>query len=145
MKTLHFNIKINAPKKKVWDTMLNEDTYKIWASVFMPGSYYQGSWEQGGKIKFLDPAGDGMSSVIEENKKYDFISIKHLGFIKNGIEDTESAEVRSWLPSYEKYFLYEKDGSTELKIEMESVEEYEKMFDETWPKALIELKRLCEH
>ena len=34
MEKLNFKIEINAPKEKVWDTMLNKDTYKAWTEVF---------------------------------------------------------------------------------------------------------------
>ena len=43
MEKLHFSISIKAPKEKVWDTMLNDVTYRQWTSVFNPpGSYYEG-------------------------------------------------------------------------------------------------------
>lgn len=92
MKTLHFSIKINAPAEKVWQNMLGAETYKIWTAEFAPGSYYEGSWEKGESIKFLIPNGDGMTSVIAENRPFKFISIKHLGYIKGGVADTESPE-----------------------------------------------------
>ncbi|MDQ5893468.1 MAG: hypothetical protein QG640_480, partial [Patescibacteria group bacterium] len=30
MQKIHFSIQINAPKEKVWDTMLGEATYREW-------------------------------------------------------------------------------------------------------------------
>lgn len=36
-----------------------------------------------------------MTSVIAENKPLEFISIKHVGYINNGIEDTESPGVKA--------------------------------------------------
>lgn len=56
MKKLHFSIQIKAPKEKVWQTMLDDPTYRQWTRVFMPGSYFEGAWEEGSKIRFvLDP------------------------------------------------------------------------------------------
>lgn len=46
MKTLHFSIDIHAPKEKIWKKMLDPESYKTWASPFMEGSYYEGSWEK---------------------------------------------------------------------------------------------------
>lgn len=87
---------------------------------------------------------DGMFSRIKENDKYKFVSIEHLGMIKNGVVDTTSEEVKKWTPALENYTFTEKDGKTEVKIEMDVAEEYESMFEEMWPKALKALKSLCE-
>jgi hypothetical protein len=147
MKKLHFNVQIKASKEKVWDVMLESETYREWTSEFSPGSYYDGSWDKGAKIKFLSPDGDGMISEIAENRKHEFISIKHLGFIKNGVEDTDSPEIKAWTPAYENYTFIQKDGITEVKVDMDvpiHMTEYEKMFVEIWPKALTKLKKLCE-
>jgi hypothetical protein len=144
MKKLHFQISIKAPKEKVWNAMLEPETYTIWTSEFMPGSYYEGSWDRGSKIKFLIPAGDGMSSEIAENRKYEFISIKHLGIIKNGVEDTESPEAKTWTPAYENYTFTEKAGATDVRVDLDTDSEFEKMFGEIWPKALLKLKQICE-
>jgi uncharacterized protein YndB with AHSA1/START domain len=146
MKKLQFNVQIKASKEKVWNVMLESETYKEWTSEFSPGvsSHYEGSWDKGAKIKFLSPDGDGMISEIAENRKHEFISIRHLGFIKNGVEDTESPEIKSWLPAYENYTFVQKNGITEVKVDIDVAIEYENMFEETWPKALTKLKKLCE-
>jgi hypothetical protein len=144
MKKLHYKIAINAPKEKVWNTMLEPATYKVWTAEFTPGSYYEGSWEQGAKIKFLDPKKDGMTAVIAANRKYEFLSIKHLGIINNGVEDTESPQAKSMAPAFENYTFDQKDGLTEVKIDLDSDEEFQEIFEEIWPKALSKLKQLCE-
>lgn len=33
---LHFTITINAPKEKVWDTMLQDTTFREWTAPFNP-------------------------------------------------------------------------------------------------------------
>ena len=144
MKTVNFSITIRAPKEKVWNTMLQQETYRIWTAEFMEGLYYEGSWEEGENIRFLSPDGSGLTSVIAENKPYRFISIKHMGLIKNGIDDTDSSEAKAWSPVYENYTFDERDGITELKVEMSAVPEEEQMLCDIWPKALASLKALCE-
>lgn len=144
MKKLHFSIAINAPREKVWSKMLDRESYKVWAAEFMPGSDYEGSWEKGRRIKFLAPDGNGMISMIAENKPYEFISIKHLGFIKDGIEDTESPEVRTWAPAFENYTFRETKGVTGVEVDMDTTPEYEEFMARLWPKALAKLKMLCE-
>ena len=144
MKKQHYSISINAPVTKVWDTMLSQETYKIWTAPFSPGSYFEGSWDKGAKIKFLGPDNSGMMAEIAENKGHEFISIRHLGYIHKGVEDTTSPEVRAWAPAYENYTFKEENGVTTLTIDQDVTEEYDDMMSKMWPKALDALKKLCE-
>lgn len=146
MNSMQFLITINAPSEKVWNTMLQQETYRIWTAEFGEGGYYEGSWVQGEKIRFLGPGGkEGMTSVIAESKPYQFISIKHLGIIKNGIDDTESEDGKAWASAYENYTLDERGGVTELKVEISAVPAvFEQFMTDTWPKALAKLKAICE-
>ncbi len=145
MKTLNFSITINAPVEKVYKTMLELDTYKEWTTPFEPTSYYEGDWTEGSVIKFLSARGGGMYSEIAENKQNEFVSIRHLGMIDaNGVIDTQSDAVKAWAPSYEKYTFVGKENETEVKVDLGVPEEWEAMFDESWPKALLKLKEICE-
>jgi len=149
MKTLHFSATINAPVKKVWHTMLDDKPYREWTSAFNPGSYYKGDWSKGSKILFFGPdptTGEegGMVSRIAENRPYEFISIEHLGIVKNGVEDTTSDEARKWTPAFENYTFREKDNATELLIDMDTAEENADMFSNMWSEALKKLKAIAE-
>ena len=128
--------------------MLEDSTYRQWTDVFMPGSHVSGSWDKGSKILFLAPnekgEQEGMVSRIAENKPYEFISIEHLGIVQNGKEDTTSEAARKWAPAYENYTFKEKEGVTELLVDMDSDDENVDMFEQTWPKALQKLKELAE-
>lgn len=146
---LHVSISINAPKEKVWHTMLDDASYRKWTQVFNPGSYYKGDWNQGSKILFLGPdpkTGEegGMVSQIAENRQYEYVSIKHLGIVKNGVEDTTSEEAKKWAPAFENYTFREKKGMTEVLVDMDMEDEYAEMFKDMWPKALKKLKELSE-
>jgi len=148
MERLNFSIEINAPRKKVWKTMLDDDSYRIWTEVFMPGSYYVGDWTTGSKILFLAPdktgAIAGMVSRIRENRKYEFISIEHLGLVESGKEDTSSPAVKEWAGAQENYTFEERNGTTRLLVELDLEDKYKEMFQDTWPKALQKLKQLAE-
>ncbi|MBP9771692.1 MAG: SRPBCC domain-containing protein [Candidatus Pacebacteria bacterium] len=150
MQKLHFSIHINASKEKVWNTMLEDATYRQWTAPFNPaGSYYEGSWDEGAEMRFLGPSQDGstiggMISRIKENRLHEFLSIEHLGMIENGVIDTASEKVKAWTPAFENYTFTEKDGGTELTIDADSNEEYAEMFSDMWPKALEILKGLAE-
>lgn len=149
MKTLHYETKINAPVKKVWHTMLDDKTYREWTTIFNPnGSYYEGTWDAGSDIRFLGPDENGnlggMVSKIIENREYEFVSIKHIGMIMNGIEDTTSDEVKKWGDAYENYSFSEENGITTVKVDLNAEDDWEDMFNETWPKALENLKAIAE-
>ena len=144
MKTLTFETTIRAPRKVVWDTMLGPDTYKEWTAAFCEGSYFEGSWEQGAKIRFMSPTGDGMSSVIAENRLHEFVSIRHLGTIESGVEDTTSEKVRAWTPAYENYRFSDLPDGCRVLVTVDTVAEYEQYMRDTFPMALAVLKTLSE-
>ncbi|MEN4017831.1 MAG: SRPBCC domain-containing protein [Methanobacterium sp.] len=151
MEKMQFSIVINAPKEKVWKTMLNKDTYEKWTDVFMPGSTYDGDWSEGSKILFLAPDKSGkmsgMVSRIKENRKYEYVSIEHVGIVYNGEEDTSSQEAKEWAGSLENYTFRDVDGKTELQVDLSSDvvnQEMIEMSEKIWPKALQKLKELVE-
>lgn len=143
-KTLEFSEFIAAPRSVVWDAMLGADTYRDWTSAFCAGSYYEGSWEQGAKIRFLSPGGDGMTAVIAENRRHEFVSIRHLGQIAAGVEDLTSDGVRAWAPVHENYAFADAPGGTALKVSVEVTPDFEQYMRDTYPKALQRLKAICE-
>lgn len=148
MSKLNFSVVINATISKVWDTMLEDKTYRIWTEEFAPGSHYAGNWNKGSKILFLGPTEDGklagMVSRIKENELHKYISIEHLGEVYDGIEDTTSERVKVWAGALENYTFIDKNGKTELIVDMDINEEFKEMFEDMWPKALRKLKSLCE-
>ena len=149
MLRLQYKITIAAPKQQVWQTMLDETTFREWASAFNPGTYFEGSWEKGREIRFLgtDPETGkiaGMFSRIHENRPYEFISIEHLGFIDGETVDTTSDLVKQWAPAYENYTFVESNGSTEVVVDLDAHEGYVEHYDQSWPQALRSLKMLAE-
>ncbi len=148
MEKIHFEVTINAPREKVWDTMLSDSTYREWTKPFHEGSYFKGDWSEGSKILFLGPSEDGneggMVSRIKENRLHEYISIEHLGFVLNGVEDTTSEEVKKWTPAYENYTFTDVAHGTHLAVDLDTHQDFKGMFEEMWPKALERLKELCE-
>lgn len=143
-KTLNFSVSIQCSRRMVWDTMLGSDGYKVWTAAFCEGSYFSGSWAEGQKIQFHGPGGDGMTAVIAENRPYEYVSVRHIGEISGGVEDTTSAKVQSWAPAYENYTFVESGDGTEVKVSLDTAPEWEKYMLDTYPKALVLLKNLCE-
>ena len=147
MSTLHriqFTATIHATADVVWQHITFPESYRHWTSAFAEGSHFQGSWDTGSKIRFLSPSGDGMLSEIAESRKNEFISIRHLGFISKGVEDTTSDAVRSWAPAYENYTLLPDPQGTKVVVDQDVSAEWEEHLSQAWPKALELLKELCE-
>lgn len=144
MTRLTFSTTIQAPKEVVWRTMLEDETYRAWTSAFQEGSYAVTDWKQGSKALFLGPDGSGMVSRVAENRPNAFLSLEHIGIVNQGVEDTESDEVRKWAGAHENYTLTEEHGAVVVRIDMDSTEEHKKYFEEAWPKALAALKDLSE-
>ena len=144
MQKINFSTKINATKEKVWKILWDDETYRKWTSVFTPGSYAESDWKEGSKILFLDGNGSGMVSKIETNRPNEFISFKHLGEVKNGVEDTESDKVKGWAGAHENYTLKQVNGITELSVDIDMNDEYKEMFMKIFPKALEQVKILSE-
>ncbi|MBI4911142.1 MAG: SRPBCC domain-containing protein [Acidobacteria bacterium] len=142
--TLQFSEFIQSPRARVWETMLDPDSYRLWTSEFCEGSCYEGSWAQGSRIRFLAPNGDGMTSEIAENRLHERISIRHLGEVKAGVDDLESASVKDWAPAYENYTFTEAPGGTEIQVSVEVTPDFVPYMKDTFPKALRRLKSLCE-
>lgn len=124
--------------------MLEDATYRQWTSAFQEGSYAVTDWQVGSKALFLTPQADGMVSTIVAHRPNEFLSVKHLGVVKNGVEDTESEEVKQWAGALENYTLKEANGLSHLTIEMDTIDEYKNFFEKTWPEALKKLKEVSE-
>lgn len=145
MEKLSFQIRIKATRNKIWDVLWNDDTYRKWTSVFSPGSYAVTDWQEGSKTLFLSSDGSGMVSTIARNIPYEFLSIKHLGFVKNGIEDTESEAVKQWAGALENYTLKEEGESVLLEVSMDISDEYKDYFMKVFPQALQSVRELAEN
>ncbi|MBT9552643.1 MAG: SRPBCC domain-containing protein [Hydrogenophaga sp.] len=144
MKTLHFDILIHAPREHVWRSTLFSPTYERWTATFSEGSRYEGSWEAGTPIRFCGPNGDGMVAEIAEHRPAEFVSIRHLGMVTNGVEDTTSEAVRAWTPCFENYTFSDEAGGTRVRVDVDVFGTHEDWMAQTWPEALLALKAVCE-
>ena len=144
MKTQHFDIFIQAPPRQVWATMLQSPTYERWTTVFCEGSRFEGSWDEGQMIRFLNPQGLGMMAEIAAHVPGEFVSIRHLGMIDQGVEDTTSDEALAWVPCFENYTFTDEAGGIRLCVDCDEFGDCANWMAQTWPKALQTLKTLCE-
>lgn len=140
MATLTFDISIAATAKKTWQVLWFDATYRQWTSAFMKGSYAVSDWQQGSKVQFLSPGGDGMYATIVESVPEQRMVFKHQGEVKN-FEEQPPAE---WGGGTEGYALNETDGTTTVTVTLEVAENYQDYFAKTFPKALALVKELAE-
>jgi len=73
------------------------------------------------------------------------MSFKHLGTLKGGEEQPDNEETKRWSGAMENYSLDEKNGVTELTVTMDTTEDHEKYFKDTFPKALESIRALAEN
>lgn len=145
MKRKQYTTTINASREQVWESLWGKETYPQWTRAFSPGSRVETNWEEGAKVLFLDASNAGMVSKIQEKKKPEKMVFRHLGMIdKDGKEDVGSDAVKAWEGAEEIYLLKERDGKTELRVEMDMNEEQEEFFDTTWPKVFKDLQEITE-
>ncbi len=141
MKTLQFEIQINAAPTLVWKYLWELENYQSWTSVFCPGSYYETSeFKEGNRIRLLTPEGHGMFSVLEKIDVNKFLAFKHLG----DIIDFKEQEIANWENAIESYELTENENGTLLKVFVDTLEKYIPFMEETFPKALLKLKEITE-
>lgn len=144
MKVLKYLTEINAPREKVWETLWNSETYKIWTGVFCDSSDVISDWKEGANVQFLSSEGNGMLSKITEMKPPEIMTFKHLKVIKDGEVIPFDKEHKNWEGALESYKLIPEDDCTILKVKMDSAKEYEDYFNEKFPKALKIIKELSE-
>lgn len=144
MKTLRFSVLIRARSEAVWDAMLADDTYRLRTARIGGGSYVEGSWEAEAGIRFLGPGGQGVTSEITASRRPDIVSIRHLGLVADGVDDTTSPEAAARAPSYETCTFAEADGETGVTAALDVPPGFEEYMTSTRPKALARLKEICE-
>ncbi len=64
--------------------------------------------------------------------------------IKEGKEDLESEEVKSWSGSLEKYFLSQNGNTTTLKVELATLPEYIGMLKSGFVQGFEVVKHIAE-
>jgi uncharacterized protein YndB with AHSA1/START domain len=145
VETLTYETTIQATPSAVWHALWSLDNYSKWTAPFTEGSKAEtDDWKEGTKVLFTDGKGSGMVSTVAVNKPNAFMSFKHIGMVKDGVEDTESEEVKKWAPSTENYTLAEAGTATTLRVDLQVMAEWKAYMEEKWPLALDVLKKLAE-
>jgi hypothetical protein len=139
-------ITINAPAETVWDVLFTDAPYKLWASRFSQGSYFDTDWEEGSKVIFSDPLKSGLIGTVTTNIPQAMMIITYDGQLVDGVEDYDSDEVMDWIKgSKESYELIEDGNETTLNISSEMSDKWYEEMNKAWDKALQTIKELAEN
>lgn len=144
MERLEFTIRIKATVEKVWSVLWDDKTYREWTRVFCEGSYAVSDWNEGDKIHFMSPNGEGMNSVIETKIPNEYMAFKHIGEIKNFEELPLNDETKKWSGYMEIYKLTPDGEFVILTSMVDVIEKHIDYFKDAFPKALERVKELAE-
>lgn len=139
-----FAIDINASAEKVWNVLLQDETYRQWTRVFCEGSYYKGELKAGGRVHFLTPAGNGMYSDIIFCTPPANILFQHIGEVADFVEQPINEITERWTGSFENYSLKNKGQITTLIAEIDLAPGHVDFFKEVFPAGLKKIKELAE-
>lgn len=137
----------------LWELVVDPDHYRFWIEAFSEGSGFDGDWTKGSTIRFVsedeDGIENGMLSEIVESQWPEFISIRHVGMVMNGVNDYDSPLAREWSPALENYrFIPKEDGTCIFAVEQDLPEEQAEEFKINWEKAFdrmaIRLETIAE-
>ncbi len=146
LKKLVKSIDINATPEKVWNVLLTDRTYRIWAGEFSEGSHFEGTdWSEGSQVTFKDSSGMGLVAVVTKSVPNEEVEFRYTALYANGQTDTESPEAKEMLQAHESYVLTPIDDmTTRLDVSSEMIEEWFGGLDVQWDKALAKVKALAE-
>lgn len=144
METFIFEKEFRTDAESLWKLLWDGRTYSLWTQYFNAGSQLRSDWKVGGRTLFLNSDGDGMVSTIETYDPPYTVVFKHLGTLKNGVEDTASREVMQWSGWQEKYFLQPEGDITRLRVEAHINKEHHDMMRESFEKGFEVLRQLAE-
>ena len=141
MKKLEFSIEIKASKEKVWESLWNDENYRKWTALFLPGSYYEGELKENNDVRFLSPGGHGLFAMVEKVISFESMHFLHFGLIIDGVSQEKTFDAGAT----EHYDLYEIQDGTKLKVTLKAAEEYTTYFKNSFPRALAAVKEIAEN
>jgi uncharacterized protein YndB with AHSA1/START domain len=144
METLKFKIEIKATREKVWQMLWDDKTYALWTKPFAEGCRAISDWKEGSKIHFFGNTDNGIYGQIITSKYPEKITFKHIGNIKDGVEQPLDEATMAWSGAIEDYELNTVGDHTQLSVSFDTVEGYLDFFKDAFPKAHSLLKEICE-
>lgn len=146
---IHIEKTFHISPELLWELVVDPENYSFWTESFSEGSEFVGDWTKGSNIRFVaeDENGkeSGMLSEIVESQWPEFISIKHVGIVMNGVNDYDSPLAQGWSGIFENYkFIPQEDGTSIFSVEQELPEEQAEEFKINWEKSFDRMAELIE-
>ncbi|QQS44239.1 hypothetical protein IPM65_01420 [Candidatus Roizmanbacteria bacterium] len=142
MNELQFSIQIHAPKEKVWETLWQDKTFRLWADLIDPGTYMKGDMKEGNEIQFISSEnGYGVTSLVEKVVIGEYLLLRHSADTQ---EKGKREREKEWTGGKECYTLDEKDGITNLTVSFDVPPDLETYFKVNYPKAMERIKEMAE-
>ncbi|HEX8461637.1 MAG TPA: SRPBCC domain-containing protein [Segetibacter sp.] len=135
---------INASTQKVWHVLLDEEFTTKWYTAFGEDVHAETDWQLNSKATFTDGNGSGIVGKIVANEPCKIISIEYYGCIEKGKEDLVSENAIAMQGGRETYILSEKQGITNVAIEVDMPPQMCDMMSAAWDNALQKIKLLSE-
>lgn len=139
MKLLEFKTQINAPAEKIWKVLFTQDENKNWPSAVNEGTCFEGTWEEGSVMRFLDDENNGMYNSVEKNIPNKELIMKHLGWIYDG-----ELSPQDWEDSTVTYLLESNENGTLLTGKINALDEFVDFFNSKYPSNFEKVKKLSE-
>lgn len=142
MRSMQFTVEINASRRRIWDTLWQDATFREWAGIIDPGTYMAGDLVEGNEVQFISAEnGYGVTSKVETLVENEFLLLRHKADTQNTGEETRDDE---WTGGEESYALTDANGAMTLTVVFDVPSELEDYFNENYPKALQRVKALAE-
>lgn len=139
MKILEFKTQISAPAEKVWKVLFTQHENRNWPSAVNEGTYFEGTWEEGSVMRFLDEENNGMYNSVEKNIPNKELIMKHLGWIYDG-----ELSPQDWEDSTVTYLLESNENGTLLTGKINALDEFVDFFNSKYPSNFEKVKKLSE-
>lgn len=139
MKILEFKTQISAPAEKVWKVLFTQHENRNWPSAVNEGTYFEGTWEEGSVMRFLDDENNGMYNSVEKNIPNKELTMKHLGWIYDG-----ELSPQNWEDSTVTYLLESNENGTLLTGKINALDEFVDFFNSKYPSNFEKVKKLSE-
>lgn len=139
---MQFSVQINSSKDKVWNTLWDDKTFKIWANLLDEGTYMVGELIEGNQIQFISSInGYGVTSLVEKVVPNEYLLLKHSADTQNTGKNERD---KQWTGGEEIYSLTENNGVTTLLATFDVPAELEQYFNDAYPRAFNKIKELAE-
>ncbi|MCY4415257.1 MAG: hypothetical protein OXE87_02950 [Chloroflexi bacterium] len=143
MDTPSLNVCTIASKYQFCRLLTDDDTFRQWTASFVAGCCNGVDWRMVDRVRPMDPDGNDMIRLIEENRPSDTRSMRLAVVVKAGNLDAKS-ELGVCVGSREAFKLRDADGGRELTVRVDTREGYKANFDEAWQRTLSNVKSLSD-